>query len=96
MAEKDTKALADRMERMVKRMEELLAAYGIKLQPSHAEDPSCLEVIRTERKFTITLRKSTRTATHQRNTNPTTKQRPRNHHCSKERPTPTISTNTTT
>jgi hypothetical protein len=25
-----------------------LAAYGIKLQPSHAEDPSCPEVIRTE------------------------------------------------
>jgi hypothetical protein len=48
MAKKDMKALSDRMERMVKRMEELLAAYGIKLQPSHAEDPSCPEVIRTE------------------------------------------------
>jgi hypothetical protein len=47
MAEKDMKALADRMERMVKRME-FLAACGIKLHPSHAEDPSCPEVIRTE------------------------------------------------
>jgi hypothetical protein len=48
IAEKDMKALADRTERMVKRMEELLAAFGIKLQPSHAEDPSCPEVTRAE------------------------------------------------
>jgi hypothetical protein len=52
MAEKDMKALADRMERMAKRMEELLAAYGIKLQPTHAEDPSCPEVTRAEEQTT--------------------------------------------
>jgi hypothetical protein len=46
--QKNMKALADGMERMVKRMKEFLAACDIKLQPSHAEDPSCPEVIRTE------------------------------------------------
>jgi hypothetical protein len=101
MAEKDIKELADRTERMVKRMEELLAAFGIKLQPSHAEDPSSPEVNRAEEQPTketspSPLENLPELQPFQRNTNPTTKQRSRNHHRSKERPTPTISTNTTT
>jgi hypothetical protein len=46
--QKKVKALTDGMERMVKRMEEFMVACDIKLQPSHAEDPSCPEVIRIE------------------------------------------------
>jgi hypothetical protein len=76
--------------------------------PSHTSPSQVITLTLTLRKssrktthkriptFTITLRKSTRTTTHQRNINPTTKQRPRTHHRPKERPTPTISTNTTT
>jgi hypothetical protein len=35
-------------ERLTKRMEEMMAAFAIKLQPSLAEDPSCPEVTRAE------------------------------------------------
>jgi hypothetical protein len=58
-------------------MEEMMAVFATKLQPSCAEDPSCLEVTRAEEQptketptITITLRKPTRTTTHK--SHPTT------------------------
>jgi len=63
-------------DRLAKRMEEMMAAFATKLQPSRAEDPSCPEVTRAEEQptrnptITITLRKPTRTTTHK--SHPTT------------------------
>jgi hypothetical protein len=64
-------------DRLAKRMEEMMAVFATKLQPSCAEDPSCLEVTRAEEQptketptITITLRKPTRTTTHK--SHPTT------------------------